>query len=83
MYQGVRNSFDPVQDVYVRPTALQPWALWYLRRNPPSLLRRSSFSYEGWKHILLRQGFRRYPLRILPWFDSRGFLCRQMNLSLQ
>ncbi len=70
MYQGVRNSFDPVQDVYVRPTALQPWALWYLRRNPP-------------KHILLRQGFRRYPLRILPWFDSRGFLCRQMNLSLQ
>ncbi len=70
MYQGVRNSFDPVQDVYVGSTALQPWALWYLRPNPP-------------KHILLPQGFRRYPLRILPWFDSRGFLCRQMNLSLQ
>ena len=27
MYQGVRDSFDSVQDVYVEPTALQPWAL--------------------------------------------------------
>ena len=26
MYQGVRNSFDPVQDVYVGPMGLQPWA---------------------------------------------------------
>jgi hypothetical protein len=30
------------------PTALQPWSLWYLRRNPP-------------KPVLLRDGFGGHP----------------------
>src|SRR6185295_9230861 len=33
--------------LWIHP-ALQPWVLWYLRRNPP-------------KHVLLRQGFGGHP----------------------
>ena len=34
------------------PTALQPWSLWYLRRNPP-------------KHVLLLDGFGGHPSAFL------------------
>jgi hypothetical protein len=61
------------------PAALQPWSLLCLRRNPPSLLRRSSFSYKGWKRVLLRQGFGGHSLRIPPQLYSCGFLRRRVN----
>ena len=48
------------------PTALQPWSLLCLRRNPP-------------KRVLLRQGFGGYPLRIPPELYSCGFLRRRVN----
>ena len=48
------------------PTALQPWALLGLRRNPP-------------KRVLLRQGFGGHPLRIPPQLYSCGFLRRRVK----
>ena len=59
----------------------QPCPLWYLRRDPPSPHRQSSFRYGGWKHVLLRQGFGGHTLRIPPRLDSRGFLRRQVENS--
>ena len=49
------------------PTALQPWSLLCLRRNPP-------------KRVLLRQGFGGHPLRIPPQLDSCGFLRRRVKV---
>ena len=49
------------------PTALQPWSLLYLRRNPP-------------KHVLLRQSFGGHPLRIPPQLYSCGFLRRRVKM---
>ena len=50
------------------PAALQPWSLWFLRRNPL-------------KHVLFRQGFGGHPLSIPPQLHSRGFLVVAVNIG--
>jgi hypothetical protein len=64
--RGIHWAESTMQMSEWSPTALQPWSLWYLRRNPP-------------KHVLLRQGFGGHPLRIPPRLDSRGFLRRRVK----
>jgi hypothetical protein len=51
------------------PTALQPWSVLCLRRNPP-------------KRVFLRQGFEGHPLRIPPQLYSCGFLRRRVMVVL-
>ena len=67
--QGAAPSVVLLSGVSWSPTALQPWSLLYLRRNPP-------------KRVLLRQGFGGHPLRIPPQLYSCGFLRRRVNGSM-